>query len=457
MGRWRASATVVASLALVAACATSAPEEAVPLSACTPQVCDRQIGDVSVSIATPTEFNGTLVVYVPGYRAEQSEPEATDEPAPGSGGISALATEVSSELLARGYAVMQAQGAPGWSVAGINESLDDAVEHFRNNLGSPSRVIVSGDSMGGLVATLAAESSTEWADAGLALCAPVAGVLENFDLALDVMLGINVLLDQQLVLDDYQDVEQARLTASQAQGAVVRAGLGSGRAELAYLAAITDAPTKTRNQDGDTDFSQLLAIGEGLIGAIQFSTVARYDIEQQVGGPFSQSGREPFGERVTPDVQRRINAIAGDSRAFERFSRAMDAAGPVRADSQARNRATTLVGQPTGQLTSPLVTAHTADDSVAIVQNHSVYRDRVERAGALGRLTAVYSVPPQTYDEAPFGAGHCNFPVASRVALVELTEAVLDQGTPAAADTIETILPANEGWDGAFTPGPWPR
>ncbi len=448
---------VMTCLALVVACATPSQEEAVALSACTPQVCDRQIGNVSVSIVTPAEFNGTLVVYVPGYQAEQREPEAINESTPDSGGMSTLATAVSSELLARGYAVMQAQGAPGWSVAGINESLDDAVEHFRNNLGTPSRVIVSGDSMGGLVATLAAESPAEWADAGVALCAPVAGVLDNFDLALDVMLGINVLLDQQLVLDDYQDVEQARRAANQAQSAVVRAGLGSARAELAYLAAVTDAPTKTRTQDGATDFSQLLAIGEGLIGAIQFSTVARYDIEQQVGGPFSQSGREPFGERVTPDVQRRINAIAGDSRAFERFSRAMDAAAPVRADATARERATTLVGQPTGQLTSPLVTAHTADDSVAIVQNHSVYRDRVARAGVLDRLTAAYSVPPQTYEEAPFGAGHCNFPVASRVALVELTEAVLDQGTPATADTIETILPANEGWDVGFVPGPWPR
>ena len=60
-----------------------------------------------------------------------------------------------------------------------------------------------------------------------------------------------------------------------------------------------------------------------------------------------------------------------------------------------------------------------------LVQNERLFADRVREAGQIrGPAPAVRRVPPQTYAApAPYGAGHCNFTAAQRVAAVGVLDA----------------------------------
>ena len=100
---------------------------------------------------------------------------------------------------------------------------------------------------------------------------------------------------------------------------------------------------------------------------------------------------------------------------------------------------------------------HTEADPLVIVQNEGVLAARATKAGAAGLLSQLYIQAPATYPTttgAPYGAGHCVFSDAQRVALI----GTLDRWVRS------DVYPSAQGLAGQFGPGldatyvarPWP-
>ena len=105
-------------------------------------------------------------------------------------------------------------------------------------------------------------------------------------------------------------------------------------------------------------------------------------------------------------------------------------------------------GQPDRQAADPTVTMHTSADPLVIVQNESVFRERV--FGAKGRTADVlqlYTLPPSSYPTdpgAPYGAGHCNFTTEQRLGVVEVLDGWVREGVLPGSATVAEAFPGDE-------------
>ena len=237
---------------------------------------------------------------------------------------------------------------------------------------------------------------------------------------------------------------------------------GGGTAKVLYIGALTDAPTQTETFDGSTPTSQVEATVEALATGLGYATFARYDLEQRFGGNPSGNVGVDYSARITPTEKSQIDLVT--TGAVARFDAAMAAAPRVAANPTALANALESGGDPQGNVTRPTITLHTAADPLVLVQNETFFKDRFDAALAAGRaghdLVQLYTVAPQTYPTkpgAPYGAGHCNFTSASRVAVIALLDSWVRDGLfPGTADVAHAMGPSS-GFDPSFVPGPWPR
>ena len=133
---------------------------------------------------------------------------------------------------------------------------------------------------------------------------------------------------------------------------------------------------------------------------------------------------------------------------------------PVAADSAARAKAKGL-GDPQGALGTPMVTQHTYADPLVIVQNESWYAARAAARGsdAVARLVRLVTVPPRSFPEkpgAPYGAGHCNFTVSSRVGIIKVLDDWVREGTYPGAVSVAEAFGAGSGLQPDVQVPAWP-
>ena len=121
-----------------------------------------------------------------------------------------------------------------------------------------------------------------------------------------------------------------------------------------------------------------------------------------------------------------------------------------------------LSSQPAPSLS---LTLHTRADPLVLVQNETVFRQRVlasrDRSGDLVQL---YTVAPATYPApAPYGAGHCNFTKDEHLGVVSLLDDWVRNGVYPSSARILAQFPAvpegqvgTHGVDLRYQPGVWP-
>lgn len=128
------------------------------------------------TIAVPEPWNGDLVLWNHGFDLDMPEPM------PSLGPLAAI-------QLAQGYAVAASSyRQPGWAVFKTKNDLQNLMDVFKSQIGTPNRVFVTGGSLGGIVTAAAVEEAHLGNLAGaLSLCGPVAGS-RNWDAALDLRL-----------------------------------------------------------------------------------------------------------------------------------------------------------------------------------------------------------------------------------------------------------------------------
>jgi len=437
-------------------------ESNVKMTDCASQ-CTGVLDGAKYAIKLPEKWNGTLLLYSHGYRFAAPAPpsfdpvntnaQVTSTDSDGTG-----ADPLSASLLAAGYALAgSSYKSNGWAAADGVKAGEDLHAQFVKLVGVPKRTYVWGDSLGGLVTELLAEAHPDWVDGAAPMCGVLAGPNYNFDVALDVAFAVKALVDPQLKLTGYTSQQDASANWQHASAAVQQAAAdvaGGGTAKVVFIGSLVDAPTATQTYDGHDLPSQVKARVEALLTALAFGTSGRYELEQRVGGNPSGNADTDYTSRIDAAEATLISTVGGKAEALQQQ---LAATPRVTADPAARS-AFDKLGDPTGNLAVPTVTMHTEQDPLVLVQNETVFADRVRAEQRSGQLVQLFIKSPATYSEttkAPYGAGHCRFSDGQRRGLVTVLDDWARRSVhPSPAGSAGVI---GEGIDPSYVPGPWPR
>jgi len=463
-----ARGAVAAALALVLALVAAAcsgpsggadPRErgTVPFRGCDEVDCTGEIGGARYEVRLPERWNGTLLLYSHGYR--HARPAPPDFAPVSTAPQVASTAEAARELLAEGYALAgSSYSRNGWAVREGVQAGEDLYAWFAEEVGRPERVYLWGDSLGGLITATLAEEHPEWVSGAAPMCGVLAGLTLNFDVALDLAYTVRALLYPEMRLTGYRSHEDAVSTFTEAQRRVLAAtrDLRTGVPRLLLAGAVVDGPAQTARFDGSTPTSRLSATVEAVLTGLAFATVARYEVEQRVGGNPSGNVGVDYAARVSDAERAQVEAVRPGATAA---ALALLGAGRrVEPDARARAAADRL-GNPTGVLKDPTITLHTTADPLVLVQNERVFADRVAaREGRQADLVQLYTVaPPRFSPPAPYGAGHCAFTTRERVGLVRLLDGWVRGGVRPTSATAAAAFGADSGLSPGYEPGPWPR
>ena len=424
--------------------------------------CTGELDGAKYAIKLPQRWNGTLLLYSHGYRFAAPAPPSFD-PVNTNAQVSSTDTDgtgsdpLTASLLDAGYALAgSSYKSNGWAVADGVKAGVDLHAQFVKLVGTPKRTYVWGDSLGGLITELLAETHPDWVDGAAPMCGVLAGPNYNFDTALDVAFAVKALIDPELKLTGYTDQQDATANWQHASAAVQKAAAdvaGGGTAKVMFIASLVDAPTATATYDGHDLPSQVKARVEALLTALAFGTSGRYELEQRIGGNPSGNTDADYPSRIDTAEASLIGTVGGDA---EKLQEQLAAASRVTADATAR-AAFAELGDPTGKLTVPTVTMHTVQDPLVLVQNETVFAARAAAAKRSSQLVQFYIAPPKTYSEtekAPYGAGHCRFSDAQRLGLITVLDGWVRRSVyPVPAGAASQL---GEGVNPAYRPGQWP-
>jgi pimeloyl-ACP methyl ester carboxylesterase len=450
-------------MALLASC-TSSPSAArreaenrtLSFRGCDKVKCSGVLAGAAYEVKLPQTWNGTLLIYSHGYRA--AEPAPPDFEPVGTAAESAPSKEAADELLAAGFALAgSAYAKNGWAVTEGVQAGEDLYSWFQDEVGKPDRVYVWGSSLGGLITETLAEKHPEWIAGAAPMCGPLAGLNVNFDLALDLAFAIRTLIYPELKLTGYASHAEAVKYFQEGQKRVIAAAKdrANGIPKLLALQAITDAPLKTGHYDGHDVVSTGSALAESVITGLGYATWGRYDIERRVGGNPSGNVGVDYTKRVSAAERALADQVAPG--ALNAAIAQLAKAPRIAADPAAREKAAGL-GNPAGNLKDPTITLHTGYDPLVLVQNETVFADRVRAsASRTADLVQVFTQPPDRYEaRAPYGAGHCNFTPDEQAGVIRALDGWVRGGTYPGLKTIGVAMRGSKGFAPLFEPGPWP-
>ncbi|MFJ6838564.1 alpha/beta hydrolase [Streptomyces sp. NPDC091209] len=363
----------------------------------------------------PARWNGTLLLFSHGF----GPTIAADAP-------SAAAQQA---LLDAGYALAGSSYDPHGSMWALDSAERDqfaTLATFRGQVGSPSRVISVGQSMGGLVNAQIARDGAGRVNGSLGLCGLVAGGVDLDNYQLDAEYSLATFLDPADAdkLVDLASQAEATALAERLSNAVETAQQTlAGRARIALAAAYLNladwAPGQqppARDDFTGQERQQYTWLAQGLLG---FLVPARWSVEQSAGGNTSwNTGVDYAGLLRKSAHAKQVTALyrgAGLNLGTDlnRLTRGAD----ITADraALAHLERTSSAGQ---GVAVPMLDIHTIADQLVPVEQESAFAGRVRGAGDSARLRLAY-VARQS---------HCNFTTAEVVAGLHAVEHRLDTG-----------------------------
>jgi pimeloyl-ACP methyl ester carboxylesterase len=326
-------------------------------------------------------------------------------------------------MLTAGYALAgSSYASTGWAV---HEAIPDQIatlDAFQSIVGTPTRTIAWGHSLGGEVTAALVQQYPDRFNAALPMCGVVAGSVGHWNLELDEIFALNTLLaggSLEMVHITYpaQDyaIASAVLTAAQTTA--------QGQARIALVSALADIPgwyDPTTSEPAPTDYTiqeanQYLWAQNSIPG----SFFARAELEARAGGNPSFNADVNYKHQLKhsrdyAEVQA-LYAAAGLS--LEADLAALKSAPRISADSGALTYLSSNIIF-NGQLTVPVLTLHTTGDGVVAVEQERAYRSVVDEAenGDLLRERFIHR------------AGHCEFSPAEMIAAEQTLELRLATG-----------------------------
>ncbi len=380
-------------------------------------------------IRVPANWNGSLLVYVQGTKSGAAPPEPIVAPLklPGSD------APLEGTLLARGYALAASEVSTlDWQIKASVQDTLALTAYFRARVGEPKRVILWGNSLGGLVTIRMLEDYPRSFDGGIALSAPALGFCRRYDALLDVSLAYAAAFGWPE--DAWGPVGNPKSGLNFTTEVNPKVNWpkpdGSNRGGWEFIRMVNGlAPESFWQTDPITGYT-------GFFLQIYFAVMNRAGAQDWAGGPVAQNGNHQY--TLTRDEKQ---YLAGLGLQPDELLARMNSQTEIQASARARD----YVGRfadPRGALTKPMLTLHTTMDALADVRYESAYRKMVEDAGAPDWLVQAF-VPV---------VGHNGFTAAQILAALAAMESWLDNGAkPGAA-----AFPESLGFDNKYVPPPYP-
>jgi pimeloyl-ACP methyl ester carboxylesterase len=364
-------------------------------------------------IDVPALWNGTLLLYSHGYVAPGSPNPALDVSDP----------FTSFYMLASGNALAgSSYASTGWAV---HEAVPDQIatlDLFQSMVGTPTRTIAWGHSLGGEVTAALVQQYPSRFDAALPMCGVLAGSEGFFNQALDQTFAFNTLLaggslEMVHITNPALDYGTAAAILAAAQTTP------QGQARIALVSALADKPgwyDPTTPEPAATDFAtqeanQYLWVSN----EIPSSFFTRAEMEFRAGGnpSFNTGIRYDYKLKRSRDYAEVQALYAAAGLSLDADLAVLKGAPRISADPGALTYLTDNVIY-NGQITVPVLTLHTTGDGTVNVEQERAYRRVVDEAdnAALLRQRFIHR------------AGHCEFSPAEMIVAEQTLELRLATG-----------------------------
>jgi len=429
MSRIRVFAVIAASAAALAAGFSPAAAGALASSgagacATTARTLTGTLADgATYEIQVPANWNCTLFLYSHGYVTPGSPNPAQDVGDQVTGGW----------LLSHGYALAGSSYATtGWA---IQQALPDQIstlDAFDQQVGTPSRTIAWGHSLGGIITAGLIQNYPNRFSAALPMCGVLAGGVATWNTALDSEFAFQQLIDPSVQVVNITN-PTANLTGAE-QAAAAAQATAQGKARLALAAALGDTPgwfTPLSPEPAANDYATQESNQFRWETRVDFPFVfaLRAELEVRAGGnPSWNTGVNYFRQLAkSPD--------------FAEVAALYRAAGlSLRSDLATLNSAARISAVPAavgylaqnisfnGRISVPVLAMHTTGDGLVVPENEQAYASVVDQVGRDRLLRQIFVSR----------AGHCAFTPAETIT---------------AAQTLLRRLATGRWDDGTLQPG----
>jgi pimeloyl-ACP methyl ester carboxylesterase len=332
--------------------------------------------------AVPYEWNGVLVVYAHGIInpfLPVALPTTTDK-----------FDQLRDALLDDGIAVAYSSFSEnGFALKDAMQRTHQLRGLFRSKVGVPSRVYISGHSLGGMVAVGLTEKHPGHYDGALPMCGFMGGTETQVEYLTEIRILFDALFPGVLPGNAFDVPLSAAINPLPWLGLAQNAlfgGLGSGKTQALFeYAGIPGA--------------DLIENITAVIHALGYNLMFTNDLLART------HGRIPF-DNIEKDYA--FPGFEWIDVAVDRFSSTPDAVNYIR-----------KYLTPTGNITAPMITLHTTRDSLVLFGHQDLYRDAVAAAGASELLRQ------RSFNRF----GHCNFEVGEMMAAFNDLRSWVEQGT----------------------------
>ncbi len=403
-------------------------------------------------IQQPPNWNGTLVLYSHGY-VEPGQPNPATDSGDGPTG---------QYLLAHGYALAgSSYASTGWDVRDALPDQIAVLTTFATLVGTPTRTIAWGQSMGGLITAGLIQQYPSFFSAALPMCPAVAGGVGTWNDFLDAAFAFNTLLANgtlQVVNIGNPAANYAAALAALSNAQATPAG----QARIALAAALANIPgwyTTGSAEPAPTDYvtqeaNQYLWFQQA---DFQFSFQLRAELESRAGGnPSFNAGidyRKVLAQSAEHAEVSALYAAAGLN--LSKDLAALNAAADIAADPAALTYLSDNIILD-GAISVPVLTMQDIGDGLVVPQSETAYTTAVTQSGNAADLRKEFVAR----------AGHCEFSSAEMIVAFNALVARLNSGTwsglqPATLNRLASNLGGQYNdfppAFAAFTPGPFAR
>lgn len=382
------------------------------------------LNGAAYEIQMPTSWNGTLLLYSHGYASPGSTPRQIDAPS----------ATVADWLVQHGYALAgSAYARQGWAVQDGLTAQMALVDYFEAHHTGLHRTVAWGSSMGGLITETLAERNAKRFQGALAMCAPLAGAVGEWNARLDSAFAFKYLLapDSALAVTgiahpaDNVALARTLLDRAQAQPA--------GRARIALASALGQLPgwmPGALSPEAGPHAMELAQYRQWHGFGTSFLFAQRSYLEGRAGGNPSWNTGVDYGALLAASGQeadvKALYAQAGQS--LDQDLARLAAAPRISADGAATSYLARYAA-PTGTIGVPLLSMHTVGDTLVPATEERAFAQTVGEARRGQLLQQVFVGR----------GGHCAFTPSEQIVALQVLEQRLDRGSWPAAG-IETEL-----------------
>ena len=390
-----------------------------------------EIDGAPYRIRVPDVWNGTLLIFVHGYRDKADHPGEIDDRTADVAPNAAL----EAPLLAQGFALAgTAFKDNGWDIKDAIQDVKNLSVFFRDNVAPPQRTILLAASFGTVVGFKSMEQFGGIYDGALCLCGAGAGATRIWDsgvpiyLAYDVIFGIPPSWGTVGDVRDDLDFDTEVLAKLAPEFSNI-----ANFPKFEFIRLVAKIPGRGLTPPPPPAFYPGWALTDFF-----FLTEARAELQRRAGGPFVQNIDQNY--ELLPAEKAYLAGIGLPTPVVDAWLAQMNARRDITADPSARNYVRSNTDY-NGKIRHPILNMHTIIDPLLPVANESAYAELVASQGREDLLFQTYTT----------GIGHCNFTGPQVLTAI----GAIDLWVRTGVRPTNAQFPAPLGFNQAFVPPPF--